>query len=124
MHRHPIRNRRQWTCHTQSDAFKEQCQAVHEIQNALTPEKEYVHPPCRSKITGIVQDQSLLQGYECRDCDFDICLNCLLHYIDQPSIENAREEEIRKLEAETKGEEYVPLTKEEKRKRNHDMQHE
>jgi len=64
-----------------------------------------------------------MQGFECRVCDFDICLNCCLFYFDHQTVEIAREEEIRKLRAFEKDEDYEPFNEEEIKKKMHDRQH-
>ena len=82
LHRHVINNQNQWTCHTSSKKFKEWVEST----NDPTIEKNVV---CKCNIVDIIsnEDQTKLQGYECRDCDFDICLECLLCYKDKKRYE-------------------------------------
>ena len=76
LHRHPIMNKNQWTCHAQMDNPK--------FRDWINTTKERYNPKegCLSGITGIVKDNRIIQGYECYQSDFDVCINCLMYYKD------------------------------------------
>jgi hypothetical protein len=76
LHRHPILNKNQWTCHANLDnpKFKAWINS--------TKEKYKPHEGCLSGIKGIVQDNRKYQGFECYQTDFDVCLECLMYYKD------------------------------------------
>lgn len=58
LYRHPIQNRKQWTCHTQSPKFIKYCQDLHEVRYGTIEGSKYEHKPCLSGLKGIVQDQT------------------------------------------------------------------
>ena len=45
--------------------------------------KDLPNETCLSNLSGYYQAQ-MVQGYECRACNFDICLDCVLHHMRHP----------------------------------------